>query len=68
MFLGGDARAAEAMASQAVSAASRVYSMPPAHGRFAGGAGAVFSSLTQSVGSGAGSNLPTDKWPATRFL
>ena len=32
VFVGGDARAAEAMASQAVSAARRVYSMPPAHG------------------------------------
>ena len=37
MFLGGDARAAEAMASQAVSAARRVYSMPPAHGALLAG-------------------------------
>ena len=42
MFLGGDARAAEAMASQAVSAARRVYSMPPAHGALL--AGRVLSS------------------------
>jgi aspartate aminotransferase len=44
MFLGGDARAAEAMASQAVSAARRVYSMPPAHGALL--AGRVLSSPT----------------------
>jgi aspartate aminotransferase len=42
MFLGGDTRAAEAMASQAVSAARRVYSMPPAHGALL--AGRVLSS------------------------
>jgi aspartate aminotransferase len=42
MFVGGDARAAEAMASQAVSAARRVYSMPPAHGALL--AGRVLSS------------------------
>ena len=42
VFVGGDARAAEAMASQAVSAARRVYSMPPAHGALL--AGRVFSS------------------------
>jgi aspartate aminotransferase len=42
VFLGGDARAAEAMASQAVSAARRVYSMPPAHGALL--AGRVLSS------------------------
>ena len=42
IFLGGDARAAEAMASQAVSAARRVYSMPPAHGALL--AGRVLSS------------------------
>ena len=42
MFLGGDARAAEAMASQAISAARRVYSMPPAHGALL--AGRVLSS------------------------
>ena len=42
MFLGGDSRAAEAMASQAVSAARRVYSMPPAHGALL--AGRVLSS------------------------
>ena len=43
-FVGGDARAAEAMASQAVSAARRVYSMPPAHGALL--AGRVLSSPT----------------------
>jgi aspartate aminotransferase len=37
VFVGGDARAAEAMASQAVSAARRVYSMPPAHGALLAG-------------------------------
>ena len=42
VFVGGDARAAEAMASQAVSAARRVYSMPPAHGALL--AGRVLSS------------------------
>ncbi|MCH1610861.1 MAG: aspartate/tyrosine/aromatic aminotransferase [Luminiphilus sp.] len=42
IFVGGDARAAEAMASQAVSAARRVYSMPPAHGALL--AGRVLSS------------------------
>ena len=42
VFLGGDARAAEAMASQAISAARRVYSMPPAHGALL--AGRVLSS------------------------
>jgi len=44
VFVGGDARAAEAMASQAVSAARRVYSMPPAHGALL--AGRVLSSPT----------------------
>ena len=44
MFLGSDARAAEAMASQAISAARRVYSMPPAHGALL--AGRVLSSPT----------------------
>ena len=47
MFLGGDARAAEAMASQAVSAARRVYSMPPAHGALL--AGRVLSSAALRV-------------------
>ena len=42
VFVGGDARAAEAMVSQAVSAARRVYSMPPAHGALL--AGRVLSS------------------------
>ena len=42
VFVGGDARAAEAMASQAISAARRVYSMPPAHGALL--AGRVLSS------------------------
>ena len=42
VFVGGDERAAEAMASQAVSAARRVYSMPPAHGALL--AGRVLSS------------------------
>ena len=42
LFVGGDARAAEAMASQAISAARRVYSMPPAHGALL--AGRVLSS------------------------
>ena len=42
VFVGGDARAAEAMASQAVAAARRVYSMPPAHGALL--AGRVLSS------------------------
>ena len=42
VFVGGDARVAEAMASQAVSAARRVYSMPPAHGALL--AGRVLSS------------------------
>ena len=42
VFVGGDARAAKAMASQAVSAARRVYSMPPAHGALL--AGRVLSS------------------------
>ena len=42
VFVGSDARAAEAMASQAVSAARRVYSMPPAHGALL--AGRVLSS------------------------
>lgn len=42
IFIGGDARAAEAMASQAVAAARRVYSMPPAHGALL--AGRVLSS------------------------
>ena len=37
VFVGGDVRAAEAMASQAVSAARRVYSMPPAHGALLAG-------------------------------
>ena len=44
VFVGGDARAAEAMASQAISAARRVYSMPPAHGALL--AGRVLSSPT----------------------
>ena len=44
MFLGSDARAVEAMASQAISAARRVYSMPPAHGALL--AGRVLSSPT----------------------
>ena len=47
IFLGGDARAAEAMASQAVSAARRVYSMPPAHGALL--AGRVLSSAALRV-------------------
>ena len=47
MFLGGDARAAEAMASQAVSVARRVYSMPPAHGALL--AGRVLSSAALRV-------------------
>ena len=42
IFIGGDDRAAEAMASQAVAAARRVYSMPPAHGALL--AGRVLSS------------------------
>ncbi len=42
VFVGGDARAANAMASQAVAAARRVYSMPPAHGALL--AGRVLSS------------------------
>ncbi len=42
VFVGGDGRAAEAMASQAISAARRVYSMPPAHGALL--AGRVLSS------------------------
>lgn len=42
IFVGGDDRAAEAMASQAVAAARRVYSMPPAHGALL--AGRVLSS------------------------
>lgn len=42
IFVGGDGRAAEAMASQAVAAARRVYSMPPAHGALL--AGRVLSS------------------------
>ena len=37
VFLGGDERAANAMASQAISAARRVYSMPPAHGALLAG-------------------------------
>ena len=42
IFIGGDDRAAEAMASQAIAAARRVYSMPPAHGALL--AGRVLSS------------------------
>lgn len=42
IFVGGDDRSAEAMASQAVAAARRVYSMPPAHGALL--AGRVLSS------------------------
>jgi aspartate aminotransferase len=42
VFVGGDARAADAMASQAIAAARRVYSMPPAHGALL--AGRVLSS------------------------
>ena len=42
LFMGGDSRAAEAMSSQAVAAARRVYSMPPAHGSLL--AGRVLSS------------------------
>jgi aspartate aminotransferase len=42
VFVGGDARAANATASQAVAAARRVYSMPPAHGALL--AGRVLSS------------------------
>lgn len=42
IFVGGDDRAAEAMASQAIAAARRVYSMPPAHGALL--AGRVLSS------------------------
>jgi aspartate aminotransferase len=37
IFIGGDDRAAEAMASQAIAAARRVYSMPPAHGALLAG-------------------------------
>jgi aspartate aminotransferase len=37
LFVGGDERAANAMASQAISAARRVYSMPPAHGALLAG-------------------------------
>ena len=57
VFVGGDARAAEAMASQAVSAARRVYSMPPAHGALL--AGRVLSSPAAEVlmGSRAGADL-----------
>ncbi|MDG2460192.1 MAG: aspartate/tyrosine/aromatic aminotransferase [Luminiphilus sp.] len=42
VFVGGDARAADAMTSQAIAAARRVYSMPPAHGALL--AGRVLSS------------------------
>ena len=42
IFIGGDDRAGEAMASQAIAAARRVYSMPPAHGALL--AGRVLSS------------------------
>ena len=61
VFVGGDARAAEAMASQAVSAARLLDAARS--WRIVGGSGAVFARTALLMGDGAGSNLRAHQWP-----